>query len=105
MVDAPKTQREEFRFWMRALFVPITVGGVLLVILALSFAVTEGHPVATANLQRVQVGMTKADVQQILGHPNITEDQLWTYMTSWTWCVVRIRFDVEGRVEEIDHDH
>jgi hypothetical protein len=104
MSGVESTQRAELRFWMRTLFVPIAACGVLLGFLLLSFAVSESHPVSMAKLQRVQLGMSKPDVLENLGQPSIAEEQLWTY-TSWAFCVVRIRFGADDRVEDIDHDH
>jgi outer membrane protein assembly factor BamE (lipoprotein component of BamABCDE complex) len=101
----PSPNLRWFRWSLRAMFA-VTFGWamLLMIFLVLPRHVMEGHPVSIANLARVQVGMVGRDVEHLLGKPRTHNGRLWTYSGS-TWCVVRIRFDSNGFVSEIDHDH
>jgi outer membrane protein assembly factor BamE (lipoprotein component of BamABCDE complex) len=97
------------RRWSGFLIAAFTVCGMMLLgMVAVPYAITEGHAVSMTSLDRVRTGMSEDEVRQTLGNPPSTElrfgKTLWTYH-SWTWCAVRIGFGQDGTVDEIDHDH
>jgi outer membrane protein assembly factor BamE (lipoprotein component of BamABCDE complex) len=68
------------------------------------FYVMNGHPVAITELSKIQQGMSQSEVKTILGEPKRTYEDAWRY-AGVTWCYVTIRFDDEGSVESVVHDH
>jgi len=93
---------------VRGLLLLVAASAIVLTPISLMVRFGNGHPVSMRDLARVQMGMSKSEVQSILGSPDDETDEygplIWTY-AAFTWCIVRISFDQDGRVIEIDHDH
>ena len=66
------------------------------------------HPVPIHRLSRIHHGSTADEVRALLGIPSSigtsTTGETWGY-SDVTWCMVRIRFDRDGKVVNVDHDH
>lgn len=62
------------------------------------------------DLNRIQVGMTKAQVQEILGEPKEeiaspdTPGSQWWYKNRFKWYALRIDFTEDGAVIRYIHD-
>ena len=101
-------QHEKAKRWqfglnqlLKTVFVVATILGAGVAL----FPVFDGHPVTMRRLNKVKIGMTKAEVARLLGNPSGTQDsEDWRYH-GWTWCMVVVTFDGSGRVRLVDHDH
>ncbi len=60
-------------------------------------------PVANDDLKKIESGMTKESVKDILGTPTNTDSdpirEEWEYSKAPIWTIVRITFNSEGKVE------
>lgn len=80
----------------------------VIVLVGFSFWVMNAPAVPLSKLARLHPGMSKADVQHLLGKPNsqVTHDdgsELWTY-TRMTWAILYIQFNEQGELTSFDHD-
>lgn len=82
------------------------LAGLALCFLAFSFYVMESSPVAQSKMNRIQPGLTLAEVKSILGNPDhacLRDDgtvSSWTYCPAFHWQMFKVRFDREGKVTE-----
>lgn len=96
--ERPVAPSNGFAIWM------IVVG-----LLALPFFTMEGHCVPPYRLERVEAGFSRSEVIKKLGKPSDVASlpgggEEWCY-SGFTWCIVRIKFDQDGSVEKVSHDH
>ncbi len=72
------------------------------------YYVMESYPVSKGKLDDIEIGMSKAVVQKMLGRPSdiseYSEGEVWRYSQDWKWIVVDIQFDSAGIVEGIEVD-
>lgn len=84
----------------------------MLVVALISFAAWSCNSPAVSldNLNRIQVGMAKADVQAILGKPDKDTKALntpgshWWYKNPLKWYALRIDFTADDKVIRYIHD-
>ena len=85
-------------------------------VLALSLLVTafgrwclHGPAVPFAKLNRLKVGMTMAQVRELLGEPRRegvhTELPEWRFVSRIKSYVLIVRFDEDGNVRQFQHQH
>jgi hypothetical protein len=64
----------------------------------------ERPPVDLAKLGRIEIGMSQAQVEVILGAPRTIHGQQWTYARSLSWPLVQVQFDASGKLDRINYD-
>ena len=86
------------------LIVVLAIGGIA-ALCVVSQIIFESAPVRSDRLQKVQVGLKREQVKEILGQPSnvYNEDKMWSY-TGWGWAIVYVDFDEQGRVKRIRYD-
>jgi hypothetical protein len=62
-------------------------------------------PFPLSRLDELNKGMTEDEVRRILGEPNTLHPRHWTYSRLFSWSIVHITFDSNGRFLESDHDY
>lgn len=73
--------------------------GILVVVVALTAAVCMrafSDPVPMKHLQKLRRGMTKDEVQRILGSPSKVYDGQWTYQRPFVFGFVNIHWQANG---------
>lgn len=62
----------------------------------------NSRPVSTELISKIVEGMSKEEVQNILGHPNNIDydenSEKWIYGSSFQWNFYRITFSKNGKV-------
>ena len=82
------------------------LAGLALCFLAFSFYAMESLPVAQSKMNRIQPGLTLAEVKSILGNPDrvyLRDDTTvhqWTYCPAFHWQMFQVHFDDNGLVTE-----
>ena len=71
--------------------------------------VMNAHGVASRHLTSIRVGMTAADVTELLGNPDkaypaAAGGESWVYDRG-TWCMINLHFSANGVVVDWGHDH
>jgi hypothetical protein len=64
----------------------------------------ERPPVDLAKLGGLEIGMSQAQVEGILGAPRTIHGQQWTYARSLSWSFVQVQFDASGKLDRINYD-
>lgn len=64
----------------------------------------ERPPFDLAKLGRLDTGMSRAQVEAILGPPKTIHKGQWTYARSFSWPIVQIRFGPSGELAHIEYD-
>lgn len=64
-------------------------------------------PFPLKRLDKLHPGMTKAEIETLLGTPRSEEysQDTWSYTRSGSWPVVYISFDKSGRFVEAEYDY
>lgn len=82
------------------------LAGMALCFVAFSFYFMESLPVSQSKMNRIQPGLTLAEVKLILGNPNsvhLRDDSTvssWRYCPAFHWQMFTVQFDREGKVTE-----
>ncbi len=79
----------------------ILLGGFI----ALPFWNFNRPPFNLGLLERLNPGMSKQMVRDILGSPNSESFENWSYSRPKSWPIVYIYFDDEGRFSESEYDY
>ena len=61
-------------------------------------------PRAYHLVDSLQVGMSKQEVQQILGSPDGDFGHSFAYQSSWGWGIFYVYFDKNGKLKEYNYD-
>lgn len=89
--------------WFERAFITLT----LLVAAGLLFAMWrfDQPPFDLRLLDRLEPGMSKQQVREILGAPDHpTEGDTWSYSAFFAWPVVHVRFDAAGGLVSHEYD-
>lgn len=62
-------------------------------------------PFDLVRLNQLQPGMSKHEVREILGAPNVKFEDQWAYSRFMAWPIVYVRFDERGRFTESEYDY
>jgi hypothetical protein len=62
-------------------------------------------PFSLSLLEQLEVGMTQDEVKSILGDPDSVDPMHWTYSRPFSWPIVHITFDNNGKFAESDYDY
>lgn len=62
-------------------------------------------PFDLSLLERLEPGMSKVEVQQILGSPRDDDGGSWAYSRAWQWPIVYVNFDDDGRFTNSAYDY
>ena len=70
----------------------------------------NGHGLDVQQFQKIQRGMSRSDVESLLGKPSVahSEDgvaEFWIYNRHLKLCRGIVGFDFAGRVQSTFHDH
>lgn len=80
------------------------LAGIIVGFMGFPMVMMSAHPVPGHLLNRVQPGMTQAEVERLLGTPARKNDYDWEY-GGFTFCHITIRFTSDGKVDYVVHDH
>lgn len=97
MSTSPRFRRVEYGLILTFNALCIFFGGYVL----LGWYCMEGMPISQSNLDRLEVGMTMKEVEDLVGSPsNKVSGGSWTYSSSFLWTMIYIEFDDSGRFQE-----
>ena len=83
---------------------------ILIIVLGMifSYRVMESLPVASDDLKRIELNMTKDAVKDILGMPTKIDEfdyhEEWIYSQSPKWTTVTIIFNSDEKIEDVEID-
>ena len=90
----------------RALWIGMAVLALPLAAVVYGIAMFDSPPFALERLDRLSPGMTKAEVEGILGPPGEAYGQReWAYSRPYSWPMVKVYFDDEGHFVRSEYDY
>jgi outer membrane protein assembly factor BamE (lipoprotein component of BamABCDE complex) len=83
----------------------IGVLGLALVATSVALGLVDSCPVNPELMQRLAAGMSKTDVQRLLGDPSTIADEgrEWRYTKAFSWGVLYIQFQ-DGKLVDYHYD-
>jgi len=78
---------------------------VLIGIVAFAVWNVDQPPKAYHLADSLQEGMSKQEVQQILGAPNKDYEHQFAYTRFMAWGIFYVNFDEDGKLKNYDYDH
>jgi len=93
------------RFNLRSVFGALTIAVFLFGIGLFSFRWALGPVVPQSLLNQLQVGMSTAEVEQVLGKPDHVDKGTLVYRKPYSLSFLAVRFDESGRFVNYENDH
>lgn len=89
----------------RALLIGMALLALPLAVAIYGITMFDSPPFALERLDKLSPGMNKAEVEEILGGPGETYGQReWVYSRPYSWPIVKVYFDDEGRFVRSEYD-
>lgn len=92
------------RFSLRAMMLSVTVIAVLLCSARLIVLSAIGPVIPYSVLDKLEFGMTKAEIEKILGPPAATDEHAWIYERPLNPGWVEIHFYHQGRYSDFNDE-
>ncbi len=82
-----------------------TLGRTLLMLTVLALGGCQSERVTKANFDRIEIGMTKAEIEAILGQPDNSYQGVLSWNTNHSKTVISVVLDDQGKVSEKNADN